>query len=101
MHAYHGNLAKTYSNCDCHVFFVFFFNLVAEMLQSSVDTFAFHSLTHSLVSGPSAQECGNGIIEEGEECDCGYTDEDDLEKCRENDFCCNLDCTLKTGAECR
>ncbi|XP_068129203.1 disintegrin and metalloproteinase domain-containing protein 19 [Hyperolius riggenbachi] len=38
--------------------------------------------------------CGNGFLEEGEECDCG-----DLEQC--DNPCCNATtCTLLPGAEC-
>ncbi|OIR57409.1 MAG: zinc metalloprotease [Amphiamblys sp. WSBS2006] len=38
--------------------------------------------------------CGNGIKEEGEECDCG-----DEESCK-NDPCCLPGCRLKEGAQC-
>ncbi|CAH6787248.1 disintegrin and metalloproteinase domain-containing protein 26A [Phodopus roborovskii] len=38
--------------------------------------------------------CGNYIIEEGEQCDCGSS-----ESC-ERDPCCHKDCALKPGAEC-
>ncbi|XP_035669457.1 disintegrin and metalloproteinase domain-containing protein 10-like isoform X2 [Branchiostoma floridae] len=48
--------------------------------------------------------CGNGIVEEGEQCDCGYQDQCD----RMGDVCCNgqfqegspIACTLKQGAIC-
>nr|XP_033706872.1 disintegrin and metalloproteinase domain-containing protein 20-like [Tursiops truncatus] len=38
--------------------------------------------------------CGNLVVEEGEECDCGT-----IEQCK-NDPCCLLNCTLKPGAAC-
>lgn len=38
--------------------------------------------------------CGNGILEEGEECDCGTEEE-----CKGNP-CCSFGCKLKDGAVC-
>ncbi|XP_051912452.1 disintegrin and metalloproteinase domain-containing protein 33 [Hippocampus zosterae] len=40
------------------------------------------------------KRCGNGFVEEGEECDCGQADE-----CA-NDCCNANNCTLKEGAQC-
>ncbi|XP_037382352.1 disintegrin and metalloproteinase domain-containing protein 25-like [Talpa occidentalis] len=38
--------------------------------------------------------CGNSVVEEGEECDCGC-----INSCA-NDPCCQSDCTLTPGAAC-
>uniref|UniRef100_A0A3Q2XXN8 Disintegrin domain-containing protein n=1 Tax=Hippocampus comes TaxID=109280 RepID=A0A3Q2XXN8_HIPCM len=38
------------------------------------------------------KRCGNGFVEEGEECDCG-------QECT-NDCCNANNCTLKEGAQC-
>ena len=40
------------------------------------------------------KKCGNGVFEEGEECDCGLADLCD-------NLCCNpLDCKLRSNATC-
>ncbi|XP_069755153.1 disintegrin and metalloproteinase domain-containing protein 19 isoform X3 [Narcine bancroftii] len=40
------------------------------------------------------RRCGNGYVEDGEQCDCG-----EVEEC--NNICCNANnCTLKRNAEC-
>ncbi|XP_012617347.2 disintegrin and metalloproteinase domain-containing protein 30 [Microcebus murinus] len=40
------------------------------------------------------KRCGNKLLEEDEECDCGST-----EDCKENK-CCHSNCTLRQGAKC-
>ena len=48
---------------------------------------------------PQEQECGNGIVEGDEECDCKYND---TVACSEIDPCCKPgECMLKEGAKCR
>ncbi|XP_065909554.1 disintegrin and metalloproteinase domain-containing protein 10-like isoform X2 [Dysidea avara] len=50
------------------------------------------------VEEPKQQECGNGIVEGDEECDCGSND---TETCRRADPCCVPgNCTLIEGAVC-
>ena len=39
--------------------------------------------------------CGNGIIDDGEQCDVGFIELGDV------DTCCQADCLLKPGAQCR
>lgn len=48
--------------------------------------------------GPINSECGNGIIESGEECDCGSSN---ITECAMIDPCCTVNCTLAPGANCR
>lgn len=62
--------------------------------------FYYHITTLSCVCAePLQQECGNGIVEGDEECDCGSTNE---EECMSYDPCCLPgECLLREGAECR
>ncbi|XP_062995542.1 disintegrin and metalloproteinase domain-containing protein 2-like [Elgaria multicarinata webbii] len=41
-----------------------------------------------------APQCGNSIVEDGEQCDCGT-----VKECQTN-VCCLSDCTLRAGKEC-
>ena len=43
-------------------------------------------------------QCGNGLVEGDEPCDCGS---DDQAECDMNDNCCTTNCTLKPGNDCR
>lgn len=66
-------------------------------------TFPFDGRLSLSVSAYTGSMCGNKVVEEGEECDCGWDDE-----CTEQ--CCNPQssdssgpkgCTLKPNAACR
>ena len=48
--------------------------------------------------GPTSSECGNGIIESGEDCDCGSKN---MTECAMVDRCCTVNCTLVPVANCR
>lgn len=72
----------------------FFFNYVTPALpKCSLSLFFFEESGQPI--------CGNGLVEAGEQCDCGYSDQ-----CK--DVCChsanepdNQKCKLKLGASCR
>ncbi|XP_064400640.1 disintegrin and metalloproteinase domain-containing protein 10-like [Halichondria panicea] len=49
------------------------------------------------VPEPSGSECGNGVVQSGEECDCGTKNET---LCEAIDSCCTVNCTLAPGAIC-
>ncbi|RWS21837.1 disintegrin and metalloproteinase domain-containing protein 10-like protein, partial [Leptotrombidium deliense] len=57
---------------------------------------------HNCLQEDDGPFCGNNIVEEGEDCDCGF----DAQECE--DHCCNprinaenvKGCTLRTGAQC-
>ncbi|XP_050003352.1 disintegrin and metalloproteinase domain-containing protein 25-like isoform X1 [Alexandromys fortis] len=46
------------------------------------------------VSQHKLKVCGNGVVDDGEQCDCGSS-----EMCK-NDPCCMRGCTLRAGASC-
>ncbi|NXA52333.1 ADA22 protein, partial [Nothocercus julius] len=76
-------LPSKFSKCDIEEYH--------EFLNSGGGACLFNKPT-KLLDPP---ECGNGFVEEGEECDCGTI----AECASEGGECCNL-CTLAAGAQC-
>ncbi|KAK7629133.1 ADAM 8 precursor [Phyllosticta citricarpa] len=68
-------------------------NICSAMGRNSVKTSCFtNNRGVTLISG---QQCGNGIVEEGEDCDCGGAD-----GCANNPCCDATTCKFKSGAVC-
>uniref|UniRef100_A0A8C6YJ10 ADAM metallopeptidase domain 22 n=1 Tax=Nothoprocta perdicaria TaxID=30464 RepID=A0A8C6YJ10_NOTPE len=76
-------LPSKFSKCDIEEYH--------EFLNSGGGACLFNKPT-KLLDPP---ECGNGFVEEGEECDCGTI----AECASEGGECCNL-CTLTAGSQC-
>lgn len=68
-------------------------NICSAIGRNSVKTTCFSD--NRGVSTITGQQCGNGIVEEGEECDCGGT-----AGCGNNKCCDPTTCKFKTGAVC-
>ncbi|KAF2141306.1 uncharacterized protein K452DRAFT_327015 [Aplosporella prunicola CBS 121167] len=68
-------------------------NICGAMGRSSVKTSCLSN--NRGVTTISGQQCGNGIVEEGEDCDCGGT-----ENCGNNPCCDPKTCKFKSGAVC-
>ncbi|KAM6088824.1 disintegrin and metalloproteinase domain-containing protein 22 isoform 3-T3 [Chlamydotis macqueenii] len=76
-------LPSKFSKCDIEEY--------SEFLNSGGGACLFNKPT-KLLDPP---ECGNGFVEDGEECDCGTI----AECAREGGECCNT-CTLTAGSQC-
>ncbi|KAK8220264.1 Metallo-peptidase family M12-domain-containing protein [Phyllosticta capitalensis] len=68
-------------------------NICSAMGRNSVKTNCFTN--NKGVTTISGQQCGNGIVEEGEDCDCGGAD-----GCGNNPCCNPTTCKFKSGAVC-
>ena len=76
-----GSNQETWSSCSI--------NSINSYLQSG-QADCMLDIPKVLVGGPV---CGDGIVSESEECDCGHT-------CA-TDKCCTSNCTLTAGSLCR
>ncbi|XP_028015385.2 disintegrin and metalloproteinase domain-containing protein 25-like [Eptesicus fuscus] len=74
--------ATRFSNCS----YASFMDTIASRNCMYVSSSTRHIFTFA--------QCGNGVVEEGEECDCGA-----LHLCMK-DPCCESNCTLSAGAAC-
>ncbi|KAL9083033.1 MAG: hypothetical protein Q9165_008695 [Trypethelium subeluteriae] len=68
-------------------------NICSAMGRNSVKTSCLND--NKGVTTITGQQCGNGIVEQGEECDCGGT-----EGCGANACCDATTCKFKNGAVC-
>ncbi|KAF1991453.1 hypothetical protein K402DRAFT_400192 [Aulographum hederae CBS 113979] len=68
-------------------------NICSAMLRNSVDTTCLSS--NRDVTTITGQQCGNGIVEEGEDCDCGGE-----AACSDNACCDAATCRFKGNAVC-
>ncbi|XP_074419527.1 disintegrin and metalloproteinase domain-containing protein 2-like [Larus michahellis] len=78
--------AKAFSNCSIEDFETF--------LRHGGGACLFHPPHLTGLSYRRAPVCGNGVVEPGEQCDCGAA-----EACL-RDKCCTKTCRFKPGAEC-
>ncbi|XP_044517992.1 disintegrin and metalloproteinase domain-containing protein 20-like [Gracilinanus agilis] len=83
MYAYFG-LTDVFSNCSYASYFDQFSERFLDCLTSPLEPYKVSS----------TKQCGNKVVEEGEECDCGSEEE-----CSK-DSCCKPGCTLRPHADC-
>ena len=58
-------------------------------------------MCHFYCTASKTAFCGNGIKEEGEECDCGYAADCEEKCCYGKDSGSEIECTLKPNCTCR
>ncbi|XP_035974809.2 disintegrin and metalloproteinase domain-containing protein 2 [Halichoerus grypus] len=85
--AIHSSGVKIFSNCSMEDFAHFISNPKSQCLQNQPH----------LDPSYKAAVCGNGQVEQGEQCDCGSAEDCDAKP----NSCCNpATCTLKAGSIC-
>ncbi|NWI86478.1 ADA32 protein, partial [Pitta sordida] len=84
--ALHSSGAKTFSNCSVRDFEAF--------LKQGRGTCLFKRPRLTRRSPRGSAVCGNGVVERGEQCDCGTAEE-----CLK-DRCCTKTCRFKPGVKC-